>query len=72
MSTSSMPTFLDILKDAYEQRRMERENAELKAENAALKIERNRYKVALEDIALANDQWPGYKAREVLSKEAQP
>lgn len=45
---------------------------ELQRENAELKIERNRYKVALEDIALANDQWPGYKAREVLGKEAQP
>ena len=45
---------------------------QLEAENAALKIERNRYRVVLEDIALSNDQWPGYKAREALEKEAQP
>ena len=43
----------------------------LERENGALKIERNRYKVALQDIADASGEWAGDKAREVLGKEAQ-
>lgn len=41
-------------------------------ERDELKIERNRYKVALQDIADASGEWAGDKAREVLRKEAQP
>lgn len=45
---------------------------ELERENVALKIERNRYKVALQDIADASGEWAGDKAREVLEKGGQP
>ena len=44
----------------------------LERENGALKIERNRYKVALQDIADASGEWAGDKAREVLGKEGKP
>lgn len=48
-------------KDAYR---------ELESENTALKIQRNRYKVALEDIAEAAGRWAADRAGRELVKEA--
>lgn len=41
----------------------------LERENAELKIERNRYRIALEDIAQASDEWAGDRARRELGRE---